>query len=139
MLRRPLASLMAAAALSGLTAPGTAQPQPGAAGLPDSRRALDTLLARFVEAYNRKDAARLAALFTEDAVLVPSCRPAGNPMRPATFWPRGHGEMLMSASVEVAAAEREEAAETARAERAFVAVLAAVIALEGYALAWFLG
>ena len=71
MLRRPLASLMAAAALSGLTAPGTAQPQPGAAGLPDSRRALDTLLAGFVEAYNRKDVARLAALFAEDAVLVP--------------------------------------------------------------------
>ena len=33
--------------------------------------ALDTLLARFVEAYNRKDVAQLAGLFTEDAVLVP--------------------------------------------------------------------
>ena len=72
MLRRPLASLMAAAALSGLTAPGAAQPQPGGTGLPDFRRALDTLLARFVEAYNRKDVVQLAALFTETRSW---CRP----------------------------------------------------------------
>jgi len=45
----------------------------------------------------------------------------------------------MSASIEAAAAGREEAEETARAERAFLLVLAAVIALEGTALAWFLG
>ena len=45
----------------------------------------------------------------------------------------------MSASIEAAAAGREGAEETARAERAFLLVLAAVIALEGTALAWFLG
>ena len=58
---------------------------------------------------------------------------------------QGHGEIFEDMGDcdvrvrEVAAAEREDAAETARAERAFVAVLAAVIALKGYALAWFLG
>ena len=71
MLRRPLASPVAAAALPGLTTPGPAQPQPAAAGLPDFRRALGTLFARFVEAYKRKDAVQPAALFTEDAVRVP--------------------------------------------------------------------
>ena len=45
----------------------------------------------------------------------------------------------MSASGEAAPAERDEAEQAARAERAFFLVLAAVIALEGYGLAWFLG
>ena len=48
-----------------------AQQQPGASGLPAFRRALDALLARFAETYNHKDVAGLAALFAEDAVLVP--------------------------------------------------------------------
>src|SRR3712207_1838214 len=70
MLRRPLAFfLVPLAAATGSAA--AQQPQPGSSALPDFRRALDPLLARFVEAYNRKDAAQLAALFTEDAVLVP--------------------------------------------------------------------
>ncbi len=70
MLRRPLAFvLVPLAATAGFAA--AQQPQPGSSALPDFRRALDPLLARFVEAYNRKDAAQLAALFTEDAVLVP--------------------------------------------------------------------
>jgi hypothetical protein len=49
--------------------------------------------------------------------------------------------MLMSASVsvEAAAAASDEAREAARDERAFFLVLAAVIVLEGYGLAWFLG
>jgi hypothetical protein len=53
--------------------------------------------------------------------------------------------MLMSVSVSVsvsvgaAAAESDEATQAARDERAFFLVLAAVIALEGYGLAWFLG
>ncbi len=51
----------------------------------------------------------------------------------------------MSASVGAASADSDaasegyEARQAARAERAFFLVLAAVIALEGYALAWFLG
>ena len=45
----------------------------------------------------------------------------------------------MSVSVEAASAEHDEAEQAARAERAFFLVLAAVIAIEGYALAWFLG
>ena len=45
----------------------------------------------------------------------------------------------MSVSVGAASAASGEAEEGARAERAFFLVLAAVIALEGYALAWFLG
>ena len=69
MLRRPLAFLVPFAATTGFAA--AQQPRPGPSALPDSRRALDTLLAKFVEAYNRKDVAGLAALFTEDAVLVP--------------------------------------------------------------------
>lgn len=72
MLRRPLAFLMPFAGAAGLAAaPAGAQQQPGASGLPDFRRALDAVLARFAEAYNRKDVAGLAALFAEDAVLVP--------------------------------------------------------------------
>jgi hypothetical protein len=49
--------------------------------------------------------------------------------------------MLMSVSVPVGAAsgESDEATEAARDERAFFAVLAAVIAFEGYGLLWFLG
>ena len=49
--------------------------------------------------------------------------------------------MLMSASVSVGAAstQSDEAREGARDERAFFLVLAAVIALEGYWLVWFLG
>ncbi len=45
----------------------------------------------------------------------------------------------MSVSVGAASAESGEAREAARAERAFFLVLTAVIALEGCALAWFLG
>jgi hypothetical protein len=51
----------------------------------------------------------------------------------------GTGEMRMSVSVGAASAGSDEAREAARAERAFFLVLAAVIALEGWALAWFLG
>jgi hypothetical protein len=49
--------------------------------------------------------------------------------------------MSMSASVSIgaAAAESDEATQAARDERAFFLVLATVIVLEGYGLAWFLG
>jgi hypothetical protein len=47
--------------------------------------------------------------------------------------------MQMSVSVGAAPAESGEAREAARAERAFFLVLAAVIALEGWGLVWFLG
>ena len=47
--------------------------------------------------------------------------------------------MSMSASIKAAPAERDEAEEAARSERVFFLVLAAVIALEGYVLVWFLG
>ncbi len=47
--------------------------------------------------------------------------------------------MSMSVSIGGAAAESGEAEQAARAERAFFLVLAAVIALEGYGLARFLG
>ena len=47
--------------------------------------------------------------------------------------------MSVSASVGAASAERDEAREAARDERAFFLLLAAVIALEGCGLAWFLG
>jgi hypothetical protein len=49
------------------------------------------------------------------------------------------GEMRMPVCVGAASAGGDEAREAARAERAFFLVLAAVIALEGCALAWFLG
>ncbi len=45
----------------------------------------------------------------------------------------------VSASVGAAPAESDEAGQAARDERAFFLVLAAVIALEGYGLLWFLG
>ena len=45
----------------------------------------------------------------------------------------------MSASVGAASAEGDEARRAARDERAFFLVLAAVVALEAFALAWFLG
>jgi hypothetical protein len=51
----------------------------------------------------------------------------------------GRGGMSMSASIKAALAERDEAEQAARSERAFFLVLAAVIALEGYVLVWFLG
>ncbi len=47
--------------------------------------------------------------------------------------------MSASVSVEAAAAASDEAREAARAELAFLLVLAAVIALEGCGLLWFLG
>lgn len=47
--------------------------------------------------------------------------------------------MSMSVSVGAASAESDESREAARDERAFFLVLAAVILLEGYGLAWFLG
>jgi uncharacterized protein (TIGR02246 family) len=71
MLRRPLAFLGPFAGMAGLAAAAAAQQQAGAAVPPDLRRALDALLARFTDAYNRKDVAELAALFADDAVLVP--------------------------------------------------------------------
>ena len=70
MLRCPLAFFVPFAATTGFAA--AQRPQPGSSALPDFRRALETLLAGFVEAYNRKDVAQLEALCTEDAVLVPS-------------------------------------------------------------------
>ena len=45
----------------------------------------------------------------------------------------------MPVSIRGASAGSEEAREAARAERAFLLVLAAVVAIEGFALAWFLG
>ncbi len=45
----------------------------------------------------------------------------------------------MSASAGAASAESDEAGRAARDERAFLLVLAAVVTLEGLALAWFLG
>jgi hypothetical protein len=59
--------------------------------------------------------------------------------------PGQRGEIAMYASVGAASAgsdegsESDEARRAARDERAFFLVLAAVITLEGYALAWFLG
>ncbi len=58
----------------------------------------------------------------------------------ATLRPGKIREMPMSVSVEaVAAGGSDEAREAARAERAFLLVLAAVIALEAWGLAWFFG
>ena len=47
--------------------------------------------------------------------------------------------MPMSVSIRGASAGSEEAKEAARAERAFLLVLAAVIGLEAWGLAWFFG
>jgi len=44
-----------------------AQAQTGA----DPRPAINALLAKFADAYNRKDAAGIAALFAQDAILAP--------------------------------------------------------------------
>ena len=65
----------------------------------------------------------------------------GNRPGHATYWRADLGKMLMSASVSVgaAAAASDEAREAARDERSFFLVLAAVIALEGGGLLWFLG
>ena len=65
----------------------------------------------------------------------------GNRPGHATYWRADLGKMLMSASVSVGAASAasDEAREAARDERAFFLVLAAVIALEGCGLLWFLG
>ena len=61
------------------------------------------------------------------------------PPQHATIGEVNREKMVMSASVGAATVESDETREAARDERAFFVVLAAVIALEGYGLAWFLG
>ncbi len=61
------------------------------------------------------------------------------PPQYATIGGVNREKMVMSASVGAASVESDETREAARDERAFFVVLAAVIALEGYGLAWFLG
>jgi hypothetical protein len=80
MLRRPFAFLVPLAGAAGLAAaPAAAQQQPGASGPPDFGWALDALLARFAETYNRKDVAGLAALFARTRSWC----------RPGPSWPDG--------------------------------------------------
>ena len=63
-------SLLALAGLAiGLTMPTLAQPNEAAPSEQD-RQQLDALATRYAEAANRHDAAAIAALFTEDGVLV---------------------------------------------------------------------
>ena len=57
----------------------------------------------------------------------------------ATIGGGNRERMVMSASVGAASVASDETREAARDERAFFLVLAAVIALEGCGLAWFLG
>lgn len=45
--------------------------QTGAAGRPDVRQAVEAFVTKYLDAYNRKDAAGVAALYTADGFLVP--------------------------------------------------------------------
>ena len=53
----------------GLMVPASAQ-QTGASGRPEVRQAVDAFVAKYTDAYNRKDAAGVASLYTEDGILV---------------------------------------------------------------------
>src|SRR3954468_14167632 len=57
-------------AIAGESREASAQ-QTGAAGRPDPRRAVEAFVAKYLDTYNRKDAAGVAALYTEDGLLVP--------------------------------------------------------------------
>lgn len=78
MLRRSsaISVLFALLATTGLVAASPASAQQ-TGGRPEPRRALESFTAKYVDAYNRKDAAAVAALYTDDAVLV---QPSPNPV-----------------------------------------------------------
>jgi uncharacterized protein (TIGR02246 family) len=69
-----LAGLSAAVAGQGKAlaqqATPTTQPTSGA-GRPDARQAVEAFVTRYLDTYNKKDAAGVAALYTEDGLLVP--------------------------------------------------------------------
>jgi uncharacterized protein (TIGR02246 family) len=57
------------AAVAGLSREALAQS--GAASRQDARQAVETFVTKYLEIYNKKDAAGLAALYTDDGLLVP--------------------------------------------------------------------
>jgi uncharacterized protein (TIGR02246 family) len=63
-----LAGMSAAVASRGR---GAVAQETGAAGRQDARQAVEAFTTRYVDAYNRKDAAGIAALYTEDGLRVP--------------------------------------------------------------------
>ena len=70
MIRRSFALSMFLTAMVSLAAPITAQ-QTSASGRQDARQAVEAFVAKYLEAYNKKDAAGVAVLYTEDGLLVP--------------------------------------------------------------------
>jgi uncharacterized protein (TIGR02246 family) len=70
MIRRSFALSMFLAAMVSLAVPITAQ-QTSASGRQDARQAVEAFVAKYLEAYNKKDAAGVAVLYTEDGLLVP--------------------------------------------------------------------
>ena len=58
-----------AAAVAGQSREAVAQSS--AASRPDVRQAVETFVTKYLEIYNKKDAAGLAALYTDDGLLVP--------------------------------------------------------------------
>jgi uncharacterized protein (TIGR02246 family) len=74
--RRAAVFLLALAGVSAATVGGggrevLAQRQAGAAGGQDARQAVEAFVAKYLEVYNKKDAAGVASLYTEDGLLVP--------------------------------------------------------------------
>jgi hypothetical protein len=72
MIERRLFGISAGLALAGSGAPvatASAQ-QTGASGRPDAQRAVAAFVAKYTDAYNRKDAAAVASLYTEDGIVV---------------------------------------------------------------------
>jgi uncharacterized protein (TIGR02246 family) len=70
MIRRSFALSMFLAAMVSLAAPITAQ-QTSASGRQDARQAVEAFVTKYLEAYNKKDVAGVAVLYTEDGLLVP--------------------------------------------------------------------
>jgi uncharacterized protein (TIGR02246 family) len=70
MIRRSFALSMFFTAMVSLAAPITAQ-QTSASGRQDARQAVEAFVTKYLEAYNKKDAAGVAVLYTEDGLLVP--------------------------------------------------------------------
>jgi uncharacterized protein (TIGR02246 family) len=50
---------------------GASAQQTSAVGRPDVRQAVEAFVTKYLDTYNRKDAAGVAALYTEDGLLVP--------------------------------------------------------------------
>jgi len=70
MILRWFAALCLSVAAMSVAAPSPGQ-QTGTSGRRDMRQAVEAFVTKYLNAYNRKDAAGVAALYTEDGILVP--------------------------------------------------------------------